>query len=214
MVRRRKVWCILVAGVMLVFFTTSVWAAYNMVMDARVYQYSNYKAKKSFPITLQIKVIKDNRPENEKIKQEEEHPYTYDALWAELVADMLEKVLEKEFNLSGMVKSAERKDEQSNYVIAIELNSFHGRWAAISGSFKPLNDIYGNSEFSARLISRSADKTLFKKNYAGRTKIQVSQFKNRYGYCAIEAGKAFKEAALQLMADVETALGGGKVIQY
>lgn len=203
-----------VAGVMLIFFATSVWAAYNMVMDARIYRYSNYKAKKTFPVTLQIKVVKDNRPEHEKIKQEEEHPYTYDALWVELVGDMLEKVLEKEFGLSGMVKSADRKDEQSKYVLAIELNSFHGRWAPVPRSFRPLNDIYGNCEFSARLISRSSDKILLKKNYAGRTKIQASQFKNRYGYCAIEAGNAFKEAALQLMADVETALGGGKVIQY
>jgi len=185
-----------------------------MVMDARIYQYSNYKAKKTFPVTLQIKVVKDNRPDHEKIKKEEEHPYSYDALWAELVGDMLEKVLEKEFSESGMVKSADRKNEQSSYVLAIELNSFHGRWAAVPRSLKPLNDIYGNCEFSARLISRSADKTLFKKNYAGRTKIQVSQFKNRYAYCAVEAGKAFKEAVVQLMADVETALGGGKVIQY
>jgi hypothetical protein len=214
MVRRGKVWCILVTGVMLIFFTTSAWAAYNMVMDPRIYQYSDYKAKKTFPVTLQVKIVKDNRPEHEKIKQEEEHPYSYDALWVELVGDMLEKVLEKEFSESGIVKSADCKNEQSNYVLAIELNSFHGRWAPVPRSFKPLNDIYGNCEFSARLISRSADKMLFKKNYAGRTKIQVSQFKNRYGYCAVEAGRAFKEASLQLMADVETALKGGKVIQY
>lgn len=214
MVKRGKVWCILVTGVMLIFFTTSVWAAYNMVMDPRIYQYSDYKAKKTFPVTLQVKIVKDNRPEHEKIKQEEEHPYSYDALWVEMVGDMLEKVLEKEFSESGIVKSADRKNEQSSYVLAIELNSFHGRWAPVPRSFKPLNDIYGNCEFSARLISRSADKMLFKKNYAGRTKIQVSQFKNRYGYCAVEAGRAFKEASLQLMADVETALKGGKVIQY
>jgi len=30
----------------------------------------------------------------------------------------------------------------------------------------------------------------------------------------VEAGKAFKEAAVKLMEDVETALGGGKVTSY
>jgi ABC-type uncharacterized transport system auxiliary subunit len=199
---------------MLTFSTTSVWAAYNMVMDARVYQYSNYQAKKAFPVTLRVKVTKDNRPEQEKLKVGEEHPYTYDALWVELVSEMLEKVLAKELSQSGMVKSADPSDVQSSHILLLELNSFHGRWATVPQSFKPLNDIYGNCEFSAQLISRKGDKVLFKKSYTGRTKVQVSQFKNRYAYCAIEAGKAFKEAALQLMADVEIALSGGKVDQY
>jgi hypothetical protein len=214
MMKRIKICSIFIVWGVLAFFTTSGWAAYNMVVDARIYQYSNYHAKKAFPVTLQVKVIKDNRPEQEKLKMEEEHPYTYDALWVELVGDMLEKVLAKEFSQSGMVKSADPSDQQSSYILVLELNSFHGRWAAVPRSFKPLNDIYGNCEFSARLISRKADRVLFTKSYAGRTKLQVSQFKNRYAYCAIEAGRAFKEAALQLMADVEIALSGGKVTQY
>jgi ABC-type uncharacterized transport system auxiliary subunit len=209
-----KVWCIFVTGMMLIFFTTSVWAAYNMVIDARVYQYSNHKAKKEYPVTLQVKVIKDNRPEEEKLKKEEEHPYTYDALWAELVDEMLAKVLEREFSLSGIAKSVDRKNDQSDYVLLIELNSFHGRWAAGPQSFRPTYDVYGNVEYSARLISRKSDKTLFKKNYVGRSKFQISQFRNKYAYCAVEAGKAFRETAIKLMTDVETALSGGKVSEY
>ncbi len=205
---------VLIAGVLLVFFVTSVWAAYNMVMDYRVYQYSGHKAKKPYPGTLQIKVVKDNRPEKEKVQKDDEHPYTFDALWSELVDEMLAKVLEKEFSQSGLVTSVDLKNEQADTVLVIELNSFHGRWASVSQSFKPVYDIYGNTEFSARLISRKTDRTFFKKSYTGRSKTQASQFRNKYGFCAIEAGKAFKEAAVKLMTDVEIALSGGKVSEY
>ena len=212
--RRVKIEFILIIGIMLVSLTTSVWAAYNMAVDPRVYQYSNHKAKKEYPVTLQIKIVKDNRPEQEKLQKGDEHPYTFDALWSELVDEMLAKVLEKEFSQSGMVKSADLNNEQSDYILLIELNSFHGRWATVPKSFKPIYDINGNAEFSARLISRKADKALFKKTYVGRTKTQVNQFRNKYGFCAIEAGKAFKEAAVKLMMDVEIALSGGKVSEY
>lgn len=211
---REKISMLITMAMVITFFSTSAWAAYNMVMDGRVYQYSNYKAKKRYPVTLQIKVIKDNRPEYEKIQKEEEHPYTYDALWVDVVDEMLEKVLEREFIQAEMLKSVDRNDPQSDYVLVIELNSFHGRWATVPKSFRPIYDIHGNTEFEARLISRKADKILFKKHYKGRSKIQVSQFKNRYAYCAVEAGRAFKEAAVKLMADVETALSGGKVTEY
>jgi hypothetical protein len=42
----------------------------------------------------------------------------------------------------------------------------------------------------------------------------VSQFRNKYGFCVVEAGKAFKEATIHLMTDVEIALSGGKVSEY
>jgi hypothetical protein len=212
--RRAKMEFILIIGMMLVFLATSVWAAYNMAVDPRVYQYSNHKAKKEYPVTLQMKIVKDNRSEQEKLQKGDEHPYTFDALWPELVDEMLAKVLEKEFSQSGMVKASDLKNEQSDYILLIELNSFHGRWATVPQSFKPIYDINGNAEFSVRLISRKADKTLFKKTYVGRTKTQVNQFRNKYGYCAIEAGKAFKEAVVKLMMDVEVALSGGKVSEY
>lgn len=210
----RKAFLLVVIAMVLTIFSTSARAAYNMVMDGRVYQYSNYKAKKKFPVTLEVKVIKDNRPEYEKIQKEEEHPYTYDALWADVVDEMIEKVLEREFSQAEMVKSVDRNNPRSDYVLVIELNSFHGRWATVPKSFRPIYDIHGNTDFEARLISRKGDKILFKKNYKGRSKTQVSQFKNRYAYCAVEAGKAFKQAAVKLMADVETALSGGKVTEY
>jgi ABC-type uncharacterized transport system auxiliary subunit len=214
MEKRVKIEFILMVGVMLIFFSTSVWAAYNMVSDPRVYQYSNHKAKKPYPVMLQVKVVKDNRPEKEKVQKDDEHPYTFDALWPELVDMMLAKVLEREFSQSGLVKSVDLKNEQADYVLVIELNSFHGRWASVPQSFKPVYDIYGNMEFSARLVSRKADRTLFKKNYVGRSKAQVSQFRNKYGSCVVEAGKAFREAVVILMTDVETALSGGKVSEY
>jgi len=204
----------LILGILLIFSATSAWAAYNMVIDPRVYQYSNHRAKKEYPVTLQVKFVKDNRPEQEKVKKDDEHPYTFDALWAELVDEMLAQVLEREFSQSGMVKSMDRKNEKSDYVLIMELNSFHGRWASVPQSFKPVYDIYGNTEFLVRLISRKSDKTLFKKTYSGRAKTQASQFRNKYGFCAIEAGKAFREAAVKLMTDVETALSGGKVSEY
>jgi len=56
---RRKVLSIFVIGMMLIFFATSAWAAYNMLTDAKVYEYSNHQAKKNYPVTLQVKVIKD-----------------------------------------------------------------------------------------------------------------------------------------------------------
>jgi ABC-type uncharacterized transport system auxiliary subunit len=205
---------IFVAGMMFIFFVTSAWAAYHMVSDSRVYQYSNHKAKKQYLSTLQIKVVKDNRPEKERIQKDDEHPYTFDALWPELVDEMLAKVLEKEFSQSGLVTAVDLKNEQADYLLVIELNSFHGRWASVPQSFKPIYDINGNTEFSARLVSRKADRTLFKKDYTGRSKIQASQFRNKYGFCAIEAGKAFKEAAVKLMTDVEIVLSGGKVSEY
>jgi ABC-type uncharacterized transport system auxiliary subunit len=214
MEKRVRMESILMVGVMSIFFSTSVWAAYNMVSDPRVYQYSNHKTKKPYPVTLQLKVVKDNRPEKEKVQKDDEHPYTFDALWPELVDEMLAKVLEREFSQSGLVKSVDLKNEQANYVLVIELNSFHGRWASVPQSFKPVYDIYGNTEFSARLVSRKTDRTLFKKNYVGRSKTQASQFRNKYGFCAVEAGKAFREAAIKLMTDVEIALSGGKVSEY
>ena len=67
--RRAKMEFILIIGMMLVFFATSVWAAYNMVVDPRVYQYSNHKAKKEYPVTLQMKIVKDNRPEQERLQK-------------------------------------------------------------------------------------------------------------------------------------------------
>src|SRR4030042_3114509 len=190
---------ILIVGVILVFVATSWWAAYNMIMDHRVYQYSGHKAKKQYPVTLQIKVAKDNRPENEKVQKGDEHPYTFDALWPELADEMLAKVLEREFSQSGLATAVDLKNEQAEYSLGIELNSFHGRWVSVPQSFKPVYDIYGNTEFSARLVSRKADRTLFKKSYTGRSKTQASQFRNKYGFCAIEAGKGFKEAAVKLM---------------
>jgi hypothetical protein len=214
MSRRAKIEFIVIIGMMLISFATSVWAAYNMAVDPRVYQYSNHKAKTQYPVTLQMRIVKDNRPKQERLQKGDEHPYTFDALWAELVDEMLAQVLEKEFGQSGMMKKADLKNEQSDYILLVELNSFYGRWATVPQSFKPIYDINGNTEFSARLISRKADKTLFKKTYIGRTKTQVNQFRNKYGYCAIEAGKAFKEAVVKLMMDVETALSGGKVSEY
>jgi hypothetical protein len=214
MKKRVKMEFVFLVGMIFIFSATSAWAAYHMVSDPRVYQYSNHKAKKQYPVTLQIKMVKDNRPEKEKIQKDDEHPYTFDALWPELVDEMLAKVLEREFSQAGLVKSVDLKNEQANYVLVIELNSFHGRWASVPQSFKPIYDIYGNTEFSARLVSRKGDRTLFKKNYVGRTKAQVSQFRNKYGFCVIEAGKAFKEAAVKLMTDVEMALSGGKVSEY
>lgn len=212
--RKGRIWIGLVPGIILLFTISTVWAAYDMVRDARVYQYSLYKAKRSFGVSLQVKVIKDNRPEQEKLAKGDDHPYTYDALWADLVDEMLAKVLEKEFSQSGMVKSVDRKNDKADYVVLIELNSFHGRWATDPRTIKPVYDIYGNTEFSAHLVYRKTDATLFKKTYTGKTKIQASQFRNRYAVCAVEAGRAFKEAAIKLMEDVETALGGGKVSTY
>jgi ABC-type uncharacterized transport system auxiliary subunit len=212
--KRVKIGFVVMVGMMFIFFATSVWAAYHMVSDPKVYQYSNHKAKKQYPGVLQVKVVKDNRPEKEKVQKDDEHPYTFDALWPELVDEMLAKVLEREFSQSGLVKSADLKNEQADYVLVIELNSFHGRWASVPQSFKPVYDIYGNAEFSARLVSRKADRTLFKKNYVGRSKTQASQFRNKYGFCVVEAGKAFREAAVKLMTDVEIALSGGKVSEY
>lgn len=203
-----------IAGAMFIFIAVFVWAAYDMAMDARVYQYSNHKAKKQYPVTLQVKVIKDLRPEQEKVQRDDEHPYTFDSLWSGLVDEMLAKVLEREFSESGLVTSVDLKNEQAGHVLLIELNSFHGRWAPAPKSFRPIYDIYGNTEFSARLVSRKADRTLFKKSYVGKSKSQASQFRNKYGFCAIEAGKAFREAAVKLMADVEIALSGGKVSEY
>lgn len=203
-----------IAGAMLVFFAVSARAAYDMTLDARVYQYSNHKAKKQYPATLQVKVLKDLRPEHEKVQKDDEHPYTFDSLWTGLVDEMLAKVLERELMESGMATSVDLKNDQASHVLLIELVSFHGRWAPAPKSFKPLYDIYGNAEFSARLVSRKNDRTLFKKNYVGRSKTQASQFRNKYGFCAVEAGKAFKEAAVKLMADVEIALSGGKVSEY
>jgi len=202
------------AGAWFIFLAVSGWAAYDMAMDARVYQYSNHKAKKQYPVTLQVKVIKDLRPEQEKVQRDDEHPYTFDSLWSGLVDEMLAKVLEREFSESGLVTSVDLKNEQAGHVLLIELHSFHGRWATAPKSFRPIYDIYGNTEFSARLVSRKTDRTLFKKSYIGRSKSQASQFRNKYGFCAIEAGKAFREAAVKLMADVETALSGGKVGEY
>jgi len=112
---------ILFTGVILVFFATSVWAAYNMVMDHRVYQYSGHKAKKQYPVMLQIKVVKDNRPEKEKVQKDDEHPYTYDALWPELVDEMLAKVLEKEFGQSGLATAVDLR--MSRPIMSWSLNS-------------------------------------------------------------------------------------------
>jgi len=197
-------------------FATSAEAAFNLANDPRLYQYSNYAAKKHFRGSLQIKVVEDKRPQEERRQREEAPFYVYDGLWSDFVENILSEVLAREFANAKIFDAVDARDTNSPYLLVIELYSFSGKIDTSSG-FRPVYNISGTVDLQVKLISRKKDKVVFTKRYKDRSKSVLSQFRaswNKYAYGAIELGKALQAVTVKVMKDVETAMAGGRVSQY
>ena len=213
----RRILVLAVLSLVLCFMlTSSAEAALNLANDPRLYQYSNYTAKKHFHGSLQIKVVEDKRPQEERVQREEAPFYVYDGLWSDFVENILSEVLAREFANAKIFDAVDARDESSRYLLAIELYSFAGKIEAAPG-FRPVYNFIGTVDLRVKLISRDKGKVVFTKKYKEQSKSVLSQFRaswNKYAYGAIELGKALQAVTVKVMKDVETAMAGGRVSPY
>ncbi len=173
-----------------------------MILNSKIYPYPPYSFKTHFRHSLQVKVIEDNRPHYERISKSDAANCIDKSSWLEPVAVMVEKVLEREFLLSNLFDSVSRHDERSSLLLEIDLNSFSAAWERGRSGLKPIYTIYGAADLNASLISRRGGKILLIKNYREGTEAEITQFRNKEDYAAIEVGKALKRVAARLMEDI------------
>jgi ABC-type uncharacterized transport system auxiliary subunit len=176
---------------------------FDMILNSDVYPYPSYSFKAHFRQSLQIKVVQDNRPDYERINTYGPSNHVEGSLWAEPIAVMVEKVLEREFLLSNLFDSVTRHDNRSSLLLEIDLNSFSGAWAAGRSGLKPIFTISGDVELNASLISRREGKILLIKNYREKAETEISQFRDKEAYAAVEAAKALKRVTANLMNDIK-----------
>jgi ABC-type uncharacterized transport system auxiliary subunit len=195
----------LILSMILLIVASPVWSkeTFDMILNSDVYQYPSYSFKTHFRQSLQIKVVEDNRPDYERISTYGPSSHVEESLWAEAIVVMVEKVLEREFLLSNLFDSVSRHDNRSPLLLEIDLNSFSAAWTAGRSGLKPIFTIHGDVELNASLISRREGKILLIKNYREKTEAEISQFRNKEAYAAIEVGKALKRVTANLMKDVK-----------
>jgi ABC-type uncharacterized transport system auxiliary subunit len=176
---------------------------FDMILNSDVYQYPSYSFKTHFRQSLQIKVVEDNRPDYERVNTYGPSNHVTESLWAEPIIVMVEKVLEREFLLSNLFDSVTRHDNRSSLVLEIDLNSFSAAWTGGRSGLKPIFTIHGDVELNASLISRREGRILLIRNYREKTEGEISQFRNKEAYAAIELGKALKRVTTNLMKDIK-----------
>ncbi len=176
---------------------------FDMILNSEVYPYPPYSFKTHFRQSLQVKVVRDNRPKYERMDKDSSSYHIEDSSWAEPLAVVVEKILEREFLLSNLFDSVTRHDNSSSLLLEIDLNSFWAAWSPGRSGLKPIFTIYGDVELNASLISRRERKLLLIKNYREKTEAEISQFRNKEGYAAIEVGKALKRVTASLMEDIK-----------
>jgi ABC-type uncharacterized transport system auxiliary subunit len=176
--------------------------AFDMILDPRIYPYPPHSFKTHFGQSLQVKVVADNRPSYERVGNQDETNCIGESHWSEPIAVMVEKVLEREFLLSNLFDSVTRDDDRSSLVLEIDLNSFSGAWTPGRSGLKPIFTLHGAVDLNAALISRREGRILLIKNYGGKAEAEITQFRSKEAYAAIEAGKAMKKVTMSLMKDV------------
>jgi hypothetical protein len=197
-------------------FSSHARAAFNLANDPRFYQYSNHAAKKNFRSSLQIKVMEDKRPQEERVQRDEPPFFVYDGLWSDFVDKILLQVMAREFTNAKIFDGVDLNDENSHYLLIIDLYSFAGKIETSPG-LRPVYNVSGTLDFQVKLVSRKKGTVLYTKRYKERAMSVVSQFKaswNKYAYAVIELGKALQVVTVKVMKDVETAMAGGRVSQY
>jgi ABC-type uncharacterized transport system auxiliary subunit len=197
-------------------FSSHARAAFNLANDPRFYQYSNHAAKKNFRSSLQIKVMEDKRPQEERVQRDEPPFFVYDGLWSDFVDKILLQVMAREFTNANIFNGVDLNDENSHYLLIVDLYSFAGKIETAPG-LRPVYNVSGTVDFQIKLVSRKKGTVLYTKRYKERAMSVVSQFKaswNKYAYAVIELGKALQVVTVKVMKDVETAMAGGRVSQY
>jgi hypothetical protein len=177
--------------------------AFDMILNPKIYPYPPYSFKTHFRHSLQVKVIEDNRPNYERNNKYCSADHMEESSWSEPIAVMVEKVFEREFLLSNLFDSVNRHDNRSSLLLEIDLNSFSAAWMPGRAGLKPIFTIYGAVDLNASLISRKEGKILLIKNYREKTQAEITQFRNKEAYAAIEVGKALKRVTAGLMKDIK-----------
>lgn len=175
-------------------------ATYNMVNDYRLYAYSEFRAKRQYDHTLQIRVTNDLRPLAERESHGESIKATDDTLWMYPVPEMLERILMREFALSFLFRKVGRKDMPSGLILELVLKSFYG-YMQRAGFLTRL--IYGNVAFSARLIQRKPRKTLFSKDYNCQTSVKIKPITKSKQHMVKQIAKSLEGVVPVLMTDIE-----------
>jgi hypothetical protein len=201
--RMIRVPLILWSILLLVVSSVSSKEALDMIANPTIYSYPPYSFKAHFRQSLQIRVTGDSRPGYERTGKYHPPNHMEESSWAEPIPIMVEKVLEREFLLSNLFDSVTRHDNRSSLVLEIDLNSFSAAWMPGRSGLKPIFSIYGGVDLNASLISRKEGKILLIKNYQEEAQAEITQFRNKEGYAAIEVGKAMKRVTASLMRDIK-----------
>ena len=180
--------------------------AFDMILNSKIYPYPSYSFKTHFRQSLQVKAIEDNRPNYERINNYDPGNYIDGSYWSEPIAVMVEKVLEREFLLSNLFDSVSRHDNRSSLLLETDLNSFSVGWIPGRSGLKSIHTIYAVVDLNASLITRRKGKILLIKNYQEETEAEITEFRDREVYAAIELGKALKRVTVSLMKDIKQGL--------
>ena len=201
--RMIRVPLILLSLLLLVASPVSSTETLDMIFNPKIYSYPPYSFKGHFCQSLQVRVIGDNRPGYERTGKYRPDNHMKESSWAEPIPVMVEKVLEREFLLSNLFDSVTRHDNRSSLILEIDLNSFSAAWMPGRSGLKPIFTIYGGVDLNASLISRKEGRILLIKNYREEVHAEITQFRNKEGYAAIEVGKAMKRVTASLMRDIK-----------
>ena len=124
---------------------------------------------------MQIKVVEDKRPEEERVQHQDAPYFVYDALWSDFVEKIVAEVLAREFGNARIFDAVDLRDESSHYLLVIELYSFAGRIDVPAG-FKPVYNISGIVDLHVKFVARKTGKVLFTKKYKEQSRSMLSQF--------------------------------------
>jgi len=199
----RRVTFILSSILLIVASPVSSKESFDMILNPNIYPYPPYSLKAHFPQSLQVKVIGDNRPGYERTSRYHPANHMEESSWADQIPVMVEKVLEREFLLSNLFDSVTRQDNRSSLLLEIDLNSFSAAWMSGRSGLKPIFTIHGGVDLNASLISRKEGTILLIKNYREEAQAEITQFRNKEAYAAIEVGKALKKVMVNLMGDIK-----------
>lgn len=178
-------------------------AKYNLVNDYRLYAYSEYRAKRQYDHTLQIRVNRDLPAQAEYESQEESMRATDDAFWMYPAPEMLERILFREFALSFLFRKVSRKDTKSDLILEVVLKSFHARMQR-AGFVTRLID--GHVALSANLVQQKPRKTLFAKEYDRQTRVKLKPITKSEQHMVKQVGRCLEEIVPVLITDIEKVL--------
>ncbi len=190
------------------FFSSDVLAerSYTLANDYRNYTYSEYRAKRQYDKTLQIKILDDRGSKTDRSSPKKHLLETDETFWMEPIPQMVEQMLQREFALSFLFQKVDRAENRDGLVLELVLNSFHGYIERVGLLGR---SIHGDVAFSARLLKSRPRKTLFTKDYHSHNSVKVKSIvKSGRQTMVKQIGKAFEEVVPVLMSDIERVLKG------